>query len=484
MTEQEDTNENMSFEPRSIRNIPLKNKYVDVSEDKGDLKIEHIPTHPVKPSEIPKKEPPISKPAHASKAVPVGSIDGQLHHTHTDYEVEPAFVGGDKSILENDDTSDGRDLQGTSNGSKKSRWLWWVIGGLIALALMYFVLHSFASAKIAIVRSAEVVSLENEAFALGTDLSFKNMSFDVLASTTVSANGSSNTNEKAKGQVVLYNASGADQKLVSGTRLTSLRGKIYRLTANVTVPQATTVNKKTVPGSVTVNLIADEGGEASNSPLTDFTFPGFKGTAKFDTIYGRSKTPMNGGGLVSVANTSPTDIAAAKGVLQVQLTDDAEAKALALSDDTFVYIPGSLILKSDKVAQSYDAKTKSALISQHGAVTLVLIEKTSIAKVLAAKSSIFNASSTISVKPVVQSWDLTSTPLKSSTATSITLSGSSTIAVSLDPDQVASAVSHLKRDEALRVIQHIPGVEAVEISVTPWWEGVLPGAGSISVHLE
>ena len=488
MNEQEDPNEMISPERRSIRDIPLRNKYVDVSEEKADLKTDHIPTHPVEASEVEHieaiaHEKPADRP-RKPKAVPTKSIDGQLHHTHTEYEGEPALFEGDKSIIENDLESDHIGSADLVEGNRKSRWGWWILGGLIILALLYFVLHTFAHAKIAIVRSAEVVSLEGESFALGSDLSYKSMTFDISASTTVNASGVSNIAEKAKGQVIIYNSSRTDQKLVAGTRIEAASGRIYRLTANVTVPKLASVNKKEIPGSITASVVADAGGEAYNSPLTNFTFPGFKGTAKFNTIYGKSKTTMTGGGTVISTNASDTDVAAAKGLLQVQLKDDAEAKGLALSNDTYVYIPGSLILKSDKVVQSYDAKNKSAVISQHGQATLVIIEKTSIAKVLAAKSGMFNASSTITVSPIVQSWDLTSIPLKSNTATSIVLSGSSTIAVTLDPDQVASAVSHLKRDEALLVIQHIPGVEAVEISVTPWWESVLPGSGSISVDIE
>ena len=326
MTDQDNLNDPRFSEKRSIRDIPLKNKYVDVSEEKSDLKTEEIATHEVSPAELKHIEslehitPVKTSPPHIHKervkkdadeeihghkgrsrhkttsmsgTVPPRSIDGQIHHVHKDYTVEPAFYGNTDSSFVSEHEGD---IQCRDEG-RKSKVLLWAIGVLVVLAILFFLLHVFSHAKISIIRSAEVVSLNDDSFTLGTDLIYKDVKFDIMASTSISASGAQTSSAKAGGQVVIYNESGADQKLVSGTRLEAANGKIFRLTSNITAGAATTLNKKSVPGSVAASVVADEGGTSYNSPLTDFKFPGFKGIAKYDTIYARSKTPMTGGGV-------------------------------------------------------------------------------------------------------------------------------------------------------------------------------------------
>ncbi len=118
-----------------------------------------------------------------------------------------------------------------------------------------------------------------------------------------------NVNEKASGQVVIYNAySQEPQTLVVGTRLEAPNGKIYRLSNAVKVPGTKVEGGKITPQGVEVTAVADKPGPEYNAALTDFTIPGFKGTPRYQKFYARSKTEMKGGASGTFNAVSEEDV--------------------------------------------------------------------------------------------------------------------------------------------------------------------------------
>lgn len=111
------------------------------------------------------------------------------------------------------------------------------------------------------------------------------------------ATGKSTGESKAKGKIMIYNnqTPPQNQSLVQTTRLETSDGKIFRITNNVTVPAAKIDSGKTTPGSIEVAVVADAAGSDYNIGPSEFTIPGFKGSPKFDTFYGKSILPMTGG---------------------------------------------------------------------------------------------------------------------------------------------------------------------------------------------
>ena len=106
----------------------------------------------------------------------------------------------------------------------------------------------------------------------------------------------SSVERHARGNVVIFNKSSqAPQVLIATTRLEMSDGKIYRIPQTITVPGYTRENGEMVPGSREVEVVADKPGAEYNIGLTDFVITGFKGSAKFETVFARSKTEMSGG---------------------------------------------------------------------------------------------------------------------------------------------------------------------------------------------
>lgn len=179
---------------------------------------------------------------------------------------------------------------------------------------------------------------------------------------------SSSVEKKAKGTVVIFNKSSqAPQTLVATTRLASPDGKIYRIPQTITVPGYYIENKEIIPGSKETEVVADKAGEDYNIGLVDFTIPGFAGGPKFKTIFGRSKTPIQGG-FAGLENTvSPEDLDHAV----IKLTAEADAQAGALLQSK---IPKNTILVTQSV-ESVIIDKNIAYVSDQGPNKFKLILK-------------------------------------------------------------------------------------------------------------
>lgn len=132
---------------------------------------------------------------------------------------------------------------------------------------------------------------------------------------------------KATGKITIYNEfSGSSQPLVAGTRFETPDGKIFRLKDRVVIPGAKTDGGALVPSSIEADVVADKAGESYNiSPVSKFTIPGFKGTAKYDTFYAESKESMTGGFVGEGKYPTAEDIKAAKEGAERQMKDVIES---------------------------------------------------------------------------------------------------------------------------------------------------------------
>lgn len=166
-------------------------------------------------------------------------------------------------------------------------------------------------------------------------------------SDTFVASGKSDQAAKAGGEATLYNEySSAAQSLVVNTRLETKDGKIFRLTKAITVPGATVQGGKvTAPGTISVAVIADKAGIAHNIEPSEFSIPGFAGTAKFGKIYAKSAKSMTGGSAKEGYIATAEDLEKAKASLQTILENTAK-------DEVGKNIPKGSVILSTATQQS------------------------------------------------------------------------------------------------------------------------------------
>lgn len=139
------------------------------------------------------------------------------------------------------------------------------------------------------------------------------------------ATGEKQISEKATGEITIYNEYSSDpQPLLVRTRFESPEGKIFRTTEAITVPGAKIQEGKIVSSSIEVEVIADQPGDSYNIGPADFTIPGFKGSPKFASFYGKSESNMEGGYVGKVKVVSPEDLEQAEASLTQEVKNEAK----------------------------------------------------------------------------------------------------------------------------------------------------------------
>ena len=209
------------------------------------------------------------------------------------------------------------------------------LGAIVLVVAGGIAVGVFSSVTVTIAERTESAHIDTLiAAGKGADVALEFVSVDGTAGASGKSSGVEDVASRAAGRIVIYNAYGIDsQQLVRRTRFSAPDGKVFRLKETVTVPGATMVNGKLEASSLEVDVVADQPGDAYNIDLADFTIPGFKGSAKYEKFYARSKTPMTGGFIGRAAVVRDEDVAAVRQSLERELRnklDTAFAAKLAL----------------------------------------------------------------------------------------------------------------------------------------------------------
>lgn len=171
---------------------------------------------------------------------------------------------------------------------------WYVVGAGIFLLLaggFFFIWQStslrvvLVPKKITINPEGHIVTIPFEEISLRLSVEGADIPFTVKK-----------VKERARGTIVVYNAySAKPHRFVARTRFETPDGTIYRVQSPLVVPGGTEKDGAFIPGSIEIEVIADEPGESSNKEFSDFTLPGLKGSVLFDKFYARSKGSISGG---------------------------------------------------------------------------------------------------------------------------------------------------------------------------------------------
>lgn len=139
------------------------------------------------------------------------------------------------------------------------------------------------------------------------------------------ASGEKQLNERARGMITIYNEySSSPQTLVATTRFESPEGKTFRITEKVVVPGAKIEEGRIVPSTLKAEVVADQPGADYNIGPTNFTIPGFKGTAKYAGFYAKSEASMTGGSTEKIKIVLASDLKEAKENLTEELKNEVK----------------------------------------------------------------------------------------------------------------------------------------------------------------
>lgn len=280
----------------------------------------------------------------------------------------------------------------SQEGRKSSTWRGrkstWVAAGGALLVLVFAILSVFNGATLAYLPKSATLSFDNEVYTAqktgNEGLLFSVVKLSEDKGLEVSASEEEEVRRKASGVIIVYNnASTEAQRLIENTRFETPSGLVYRISDAIVIPGRKTVGGKTQPGALEVTVYADEVGEKYNIGLTDFTVPGLAGTARFSTIYARSKTEMTGGfvGREKVVNSQ--DRARVKAELETTLRNELLSEIKARVPEDFILFPSLSFITFEDLPQTDSLSKGKVTVNVRGRLDGVMFKKSDLSTRLA-----------------------------------------------------------------------------------------------------
>jgi len=280
----------------------------------------------------------------------------------------------------------------------------------------------------------------------------------------------------AIGTVIIYNAfSPSAQTLSIDTRLEGSNGKIYKTEAKAIVPG---MDKKGTPGKVEVKIYASAPGADYNSPPLDFKIVGFKGTAKYEKFYGRSKGEIAGGFIGKMPDISPTD----KNSLLTDLSNTLGAKLLQKASDQipdgFVLFKDAVFLKADETNALFALNGNDFTVTLKGTLYGLLFDEGKLTKKIAEdnvekydKSDVFIPDIKDLAFSLVDKENVSFGDVQN---INFNLSGPSKIVWKLDLDKFTADLLGKSKKDFNQILSQYPNIDSATLTLIPPWKMSIP----------
>lgn len=351
---------------------------------------------------------------------------------------------------------------------KKRGWMLslFIITVLIAVAGF---LHFQKSATVYVTSKQEVLTFKDIDIAIPlSDLH----TVSIATSTNIEIKTSTGTPElmKARGTVTIYNSNSTEQLLVAGTRLQTPNGKIYRLDGRVTVPKM--LNSST-PGSIQALVTADKPGASYNVTQADFTLPGLLGTARYKTVYARTKGPIAGGSETAVRLIDEKDKAekVERFLTENRVSLEAKLRIQKTSSTTIIQEP---------VTTSSFEKISDT----QGLVTITSAMRVLDTKELATLLTKNQKQNTVTKMEFVQ--DPVSLVIayvsEEKDGVHTKVNGSASVRPYIDTENIKNILAGTSMKQFRENVQSVQGIQEIRFTSKPFWVTTFPSASRIFVE--
>ncbi len=351
----------------------------------------------------------------------------------------------------------------------------WVLAILSVIGLFFAITSVLGKATISI--TPKVISFDvpqnisAKKNPLDNEIGYSEVTLSINDTTFVKGSNQKQVSSKATGKIVIYNNTVSSQKLVSGTKLETTEGLIFLLDKTITVPARSIKSGTTTPGSIVGNITASEAGDKYNVGLVDLNITAFKGSPKFDQIFGRSKTSIAGGaeGIIAEVDKSLLDTSSQN--LDQKITKDLISKVSKQLPEKFIIPDGAYTITFGTSTPKYNQD--GATVSVEGTIKAYALDAKSILSKVSLSGGQKDTLETDKVKILKSNLKSLSFTQTSDTL-SMNLGGNLTLETIIDPAAVLKVASGLSRRSAVDAIDTIPGVDSVDISLNPIWKLKIP----------
>lgn len=371
------------------------------------------------------------------------------------------------------------------SNQKKSGRKHLLFGGVAFLAVAVFVVFMmtvFASANISIVPKSQEVMVDMT-FSGTVEAEEGAVRYEVIKlskskTVSVSASGEKAVEMKAKGKIVVYNNfSPEPQRLIVRTRFESPEGLIYRIPESITVPGKSVKNGVENPGSIEVEVFADEAGEKYNTEKADFTIPGFKNDpARYKGFYARSSTKIEGGFIGNMKTVLPDEKEKALASVDAELTAFIEDDLKAKVPEGLSLLPNSVVYEFADLPQKEESS--SVLIGREATAYALMLNRSDLSNKIVSeyiskypgwdgiKSFVSDFSSLVIDKQLNKAEIGQKIELK--------VKGKTTILADIDTEMIGQKLVGAPKKDAAKLIDEFAGISSVKATIKPMWKQSFP----------
>lgn len=254
----------------------------------------------------------------------------------------------------------------------------------IILGLIYWAGNIFQKTDVIITAKHESINYDKKSFLASKDKPGDEIDFEIMINSDIRKRNviltePKEVSKKASGSIILYNEfSTTSIKLSQGTFISDVGGKTYKTNKAISIPgYKLDSSKKIIPGMIEVDISSFLAGEAYNGSPSEFHITSYKGTSKFNKVYGKLKSPLVGGvsGLVYTLNDE--DKVKIDTIAQSSLKDDLYKKVKALVPPGYILYPDAMTF-SYKIDDEVFSETPETEIDIEGTLSVVLLKEKSL----------------------------------------------------------------------------------------------------------
>ena len=369
------------------------------------------------------------------------------------------------------------------NGIKKpnKKLFLFIFAGVVVFAFIAFIMTALSSATVTITPKRANVEANIDLKVSGDGslgIKYEFLKLAKSKSVAVAAKGEDMVEKKASGKIVVYNNfSEEPQRLISRTRFETSDGLLYRIPESITIPGKSIKDGKSVPGSIEVEVFADEAGEKYNINKADFTIPGFKtDKTRYTNFYAKSIAEMSGGFIGKMKTVVETDKNIAMSKLESEIKLDIEKEIHAQIPEGLILLNGGVFYTKKELPQKDEGSSVS--LTMEVTAHALLLPKELISKeiinnttgkdpdwdAIDARVSNFESLS-ISTK--------TENPINAGLI-DLKLLGNAPIEANINTDLIIENLTGTKQNVMSGVLNSFPGIVEAEAAIRPIWKKTFP----------
>ncbi len=379
-----------------------------------------------------------------------------------------------------------------------------LISNTIATFLVIFVSVGVIAIALSLLYSKAVVTITpktanfqvNQKVTSKKNVSLKELQYNIITATstqtkTVNAVKGPLIQTKSKGLVALYNYnSTTPQKLLAGTRLSDSNNLVYRTTSTVIIPGMKNLSDKKNPGSISVSVIADKPGSEfnkTNSIGEVLKVIAYKGSAKYDTIYAKTKADFSGGYSGNKLTVLPKDEkeaveslkASLKAVLEEKIKESISSEDILypkLSSIEYVVLP----VQSQKTDTSAANKTVETQINVQGVIRAVVFDADQMFKYIAQEQVERFPSNSYTIKGIkdlnVSIDNIKDFSPKKENTLILNVDGKLSMTGTFSEDSLKTELLGKKLKESNSIFAKYPSISSAYALITPFWMRSFPNS--------